>query len=74
MNDPFNAVEIARAAALEDAGNEKFGDMAELASAIRDSGARPGIWMRPLYTLPIDGLRTLHPTDSRGCDVLDPSD
>ena len=24
MNDPFNAVEIARAAALEDAGNEKF--------------------------------------------------
>ena len=24
MNDPFNAVELARSAALEDAGDEKF--------------------------------------------------
>jgi alpha-galactosidase len=78
---PFSVIDMGWAAGYprsdggpQDAGNEKFGDMAELASAIRDSGARPGIWLRPLYTLPVAGLRTLHPTDSRGCDVLDPSD
>lgn len=39
----------ARAAVgLWDRGNDKFGDMAELASKIKGAGARPGIWIRPL--------------------------
>lgn len=33
-----------------DAGNEKFPDMALLADEIRQAGARPGIWFRPLLT------------------------
>jgi alpha-galactosidase len=31
-----------------DRGNAKFGDMAKLATDIRQAGARPGIWTRPL--------------------------
>jgi len=31
-----------------DHGNEKFGDMAALAANVRQIGARPGIWIRPL--------------------------
>lgn len=31
-----------------DRGNERFPDMAALAGAIADAGARPGIWYRPL--------------------------
>lgn len=31
-----------------DRGNAKFGDMAKLAAEIREAGARPGIWARPL--------------------------
>ncbi len=31
-----------------DRGNEKFPDMAGLAGRIREAGARPGIWIRPL--------------------------
>lgn len=33
---------------LWDHGNEKFGDMAKMATDIRTIGARPGIWIRPL--------------------------
>jgi alpha-galactosidase len=33
---------------LWDRGNEKFPDMPALASQIRQAGARPGIWVRPL--------------------------
>ena len=29
-------------------GNAKFGDMAKMAAAVRQAGARPGIWVRPL--------------------------
>lgn len=29
-------------------GNERFGDMADLAGAMRAHGVRPGIWIRPL--------------------------
>lgn len=32
-----------------DAGNERFPDMAGLAAAIHAGGARPGIWIRPLW-------------------------
>jgi alpha-galactosidase len=35
-------------AGLWDRGNDKFGDMAAMASAIVGAGARPGIWIRPL--------------------------
>lgn len=31
-----------------DHGNEKFGDMAALAADVRRTGARPGVWVRPL--------------------------
>jgi alpha-galactosidase len=31
-----------------DRGNERFGDMAAFAQKIADTGARPGIWFRPL--------------------------
>ena len=31
-----------------DRGNEKFPDMPGLAAAVRNAGARPGIWIRPL--------------------------
>jgi alpha-galactosidase len=31
-----------------DRGNGKFGDMARVAARIREAGARPGIWIRPL--------------------------
>ncbi len=31
-----------------DRGNDKFGDMQALAANIRQAGARPGIWIRPL--------------------------
>ena len=31
-----------------DRGNEKFPDMARLAADVRQAGARPGIWIRPL--------------------------
>jgi len=33
-----------------DHGNERFPDMAQLAAEMKRRGARPGIWMRPLYT------------------------
>ena len=33
-----------------DRGNERFGDMSSLAAKIRDTGCRPGIWIRPLLT------------------------
>ena len=35
-------------AGLWDRGNEKFPDMPGLAAAVRQAGARPGIWIRPL--------------------------
>jgi alpha-galactosidase len=53
-----------------DHGNEKFGDMAALASEIRRIGARPGIWIRPLQA-PADapaGWRL-----PREHDALDPT-
>jgi alpha-galactosidase len=31
-------------------GNSKFPDMAKLASQMRKTGVRPGIWIRPLFT------------------------
>jgi alpha-galactosidase len=32
-----------------DAGNDRFPDMAGLAAAMRSAGARPGVWVRPLW-------------------------
>jgi len=53
-----------------DRGNEKFPDMAALASEIRRAGARPGIWIRPL-------LATADAADSsrlpRARTILDPT-
>ena len=33
-----------------DRGNDKFPDMAKLASDIKERGVRPGLWIRPIYT------------------------
>jgi len=53
-----------------DRGNEKFPDMAALAAAVRSSGARPGIWTRPLQAASEtpDTWRL-----ARDHDVLDPT-
>ncbi|HEY9461838.1 MAG TPA: hypothetical protein VIR54_02055, partial [Vicinamibacterales bacterium] len=40
-----------------DHGNEKFGDMARVAANIKEAGARPGIWIRPLQA-PVDAPDT----------------
>ncbi len=53
-----------------DRGNDKFGDMAVLAADVRQAGARPGIWIRPLQA-------PAHAPDSwrlsRDRNVLDPT-
>lgn len=55
---------------LWDKGNDKFGDMQKLAADIRATGARPGIWIRPLQAFADapDGWRL--PRDK---NVLDPT-
>jgi len=50
-------------------GNERFGDMDVMAQRLRDLGTRPGIWYRPLTTLP--GVPSRWLLEGRGC--LDPS-
>jgi alpha-galactosidase len=61
-----------------DSGNAKFPDMPGLAAAIRDRGARPGIWIRPL-TAPQGTSENLVLPDSRlahgitAIPTLDPS-
>jgi len=53
-----------------DRGNDKFPDMAGLAAAIRKTGARPGIWIRPLQA-PADAPdRWRLPRDR---NILDPT-
>lgn len=61
-----------------DRGNRLFPDMPGLASAMRDVGARPGIWVRPLVAnqddseaLLLPAARTLGQDERRG--YLDPS-
>jgi len=78
---PFSVVDMGWAVGYpksdggpQHAGNPKFGDMADLADGIRNRGARPGLWIRPLYTLPQPDLRVLFSADERGCVVLDPTD
>jgi alpha-galactosidase len=44
-----------------DRGNARFPDMPGLADAMRDLGARPGIWVRPLVATPADDERWLLP-------------
>jgi alpha-galactosidase len=61
-----------------DRANDRFGDMASLASAMRDAGARPGIWIRPLAAAPDDPDSILLPAEraedkSAKIKILDPS-
>ncbi|MFC6315358.1 alpha-galactosidase [Lapidilactobacillus achengensis] len=52
-------------------GNQKFGDMAEVAREIKEIGVRPGIWFRPLLSKQIDREAFLR---SEGeYQILDPS-
>ena len=59
--------------------NERFGDMAELAAAMRETGVRPGIWTRPLLTCAADAASLAFPDRGLGPDamwdgvILDPS-
>ncbi len=53
-NRPFAVIDdgwqITNAAGPWERGNSRFPDMVRLAAEIKQRGARPGIWMRPLYT------------------------
>jgi alpha-galactosidase len=57
-----------------DRGNERCGDMARLASRMRETGVRPGIWIRPLEALG-DAPESLFlpPHDESPRGVLDPA-
>lgn len=52
--------------------NPKFPDMSEVAGRIREKGARPGLWMRPLLTLGDMPREAMLRAYSRGV-VMDPS-
>ena len=52
--------------------NDNFGDMKKMADAIKDEGAIPGIWLRPLWTL--EKYPKEYLLKSKGIkDTLDPS-
>ncbi len=58
--------------------NDRFGDMAGLASAMREAGARPGLWIRPLAAATDDPDSILLPVEraedkSAKIKILDPS-
>jgi alpha-galactosidase len=53
-----------------DHGNEKFGDMAALASRMKSAGSRPGIWIRPLQA-PADAPAAWR--SARDRNLLDPT-
>jgi alpha-galactosidase len=53
-----------------DHGNEKFGDMAALASRMKSAGSRPGIWVRPLQA-PADAPAAWR--SARDRSLLDPT-
>jgi alpha-galactosidase len=55
---------------LWDHGNDKFGDMAEMAANIRGAGAKPGIWIRPLLA-PADAPDSSRLARDRA--ILDPT-
>ncbi len=54
-NRPFMVIDDGwqpnRTAGPWDRGNDKFPDMPRLAEEMRQRGVKPGIWMRPLYTM-----------------------
>jgi len=53
-----------------DSGNERFPDMPDLANSIKNAGARPGIWIRPLQA-PADAPDTWR--SPRDKQFLDPT-
>ena len=76
-NRPFMVIDdgwsVTNTAGPWDRGNERFPDMAALASAMKKQNVRPGIWVRPLYTtskMP-DSALILRPKGGRG--FLDPT-
>jgi alpha-galactosidase len=68
----------AAAANLWGQGNDRFPDMPGLAAAMRDLGARPGIWIRPLLATR-DSAESMLLPEARAMDdsarrrILDPS-
>ncbi|HEY6899232.1 MAG TPA: hypothetical protein VI233_01255, partial [Puia sp.] len=54
--------------------NDKFGDMAQVASAIKKLGAHPGLWTRPLLANATDQPNLLTPRKTDGKErYLDPT-
>lgn len=53
-------------------GNEKFGDMGNLATKLKGIGVRPGIWYRPLTTLRDTPEAIRHPRDKNYLDPTNP--
>lgn len=51
-------------------GNERFGDMAAFAGKLRQAGARPGLWLRPLVAAPEHSANL---RQSRERTLLDPT-
>jgi len=53
-NRPFMVIDdgwsVTNTAGPWDRGNDRFPDMANLATRMKAQGVRPGIWLRPLYT------------------------
>lgn len=57
-----------------DRGNERFPDMAALAASMKKRGARPGIWLRPLYTTAaVPDSARLRPRPNSRAATLDPT-
>lgn len=52
--------------------NERFGDITRTVAAIREKGAKPGIWFRPLLTLGEIPDDALYRKDAGG-QIMDPS-
>ena len=77
-NRPFMVIDdgwsLTNTAGPWERGNERFPDMAGLASAMRQRGVRPGIWLRPLYTTAaVPESARLRPATASRANIIDPS-
>lgn len=75
---PSELVDGCRSGSLWQHGNSKFKDMARLAASIKERGARPGLWMRPLAACASDQDSVVLPmsrmaSSSEQVRALDPS-
>jgi len=77
-NRPFMVIDdgwsVTNTSGPWDRGNDRFPDMPGLASAMKQRGVRPGIWLRPLCTTAAipTGAR-LHPRAGSADRIMDPT-